>query len=680
MNTNLLTATTGVATVTGEVTEPVMWVSGVDAYTRHPVTHGRLIDFIEGQPRALFDRSKGMWKLTGLSAHPQRLFSEAGLDIRIDPHLAATSLDELWQPLAKLDTNGRDILVYPRFAGYQRADEWTGWASVWDKTVKAIRMPVSDVFINGQLRPHLSFDQASIDTAMARYRRNPVKQENAATAAYMAYAIELPEGFEQAIPAMGRAPFEYQKPGALAVAAGHRLLADPPGVGKSLTSITAAVILDAKRIIITCPPVITVNWGRELQLAIPGIEVNVISPKKKKLDPFPTEGAIVIADSLLASRPALATELAAWNADVMIVDEAHRFKNLQSKRTGAILDLAESVKHRPFVLTGTPVLTGVHELVPLLELTGHLTPIFGGADAFLKRFCTRTPYGSFKTKMKALPQLNTELFANVWTRRERERVLPHLPPLRHDPLLLEVDKKLYDDAHKEAFEKVQQWLEEFIAETGFVPVKDQIDEYAKESFQLVSHLRVASALTKIPAAVELIATHVQEDPENVSPLVVWAHHKQVIEALAVALSEKEIPARFIVGGQPDHERQASIDDYQAGQVRVLIASITAAGVGVTLTRGSDALFVEPDWSAAVTSQAIDRQRRIGQNSPVYARTLVALGTLDERIQEVIFSKQDISERMAGDQGSMNASVFETATVGPADIVRGLVEKALLLRN
>lgn len=656
------------ATVEGSVVEPQLFVTGVDMYRDRAVAV-----LLEAQPKAFFDRTRAGWRVTGLQPNPAGLFAAAGVQVDIPAGFDAGSLNELWSPIGVLAPNGREVLVFPRFAGYQRVIDWCGWAAQWDKTVKAIRMPLSDVFVDGHPRPYLVFREEVLTAAAQLYHLNPVLPHNFEAAKQLAYATELPQQFSGLLPSLGRELFEYQKPGSLAVATGHRLLADPPGVGKTVQAIAAAKLLLADRLVVTCPPVIGVNWGRELELALPGLAVTVVS-QKTKVDRLvlPESGAVVVPDSLLVSRPELLQLLCGWGADVLIVDEAHRFKNLFSKRTGCVLQLAASVKHRPIVVTGTPILTGVHELVPLLEMTGHLTPVFGGADRFLRMFCSRTKFGKLVTRKRSLPDLNRMLFDWVWVRRERDRVLPFLPGVVHEPLPLEVDRRLYVEAHREALAKVQDWFDAFVEETGLLPSESQVDEFAKQSFSLVSHLRVAAALTKVKAATELVLAHVAEDPNVERPLVVWVHHREVAAALVDALTDKSVPVRLLVGGQSEVERQASIDDFQAGLVPVLVASITAAGVGVTLTRGCDALFVEPDWSAALVAQAVDRQRRIGQQRTVFARTLVALGTLDERVQEVMAEKEFLLESVAGDAGSMNASVLDVASVSPVDIVKGLV--------
>src|ERR1035437_9634125 len=81
-----------------------------------------------------------------------------------------------------------------------------------------------------------------------------------------------------------------------------------------------------------------------------------------------------------------------------------------------------------------------------------------------------------------------------------------------------------------------------------------------------------------------------------------------------------------------------VGDFQAGKIPELVCSISAAGVGITLTKASDMLFVETDWTPALITQAEDRCHRIGQENHVVCTTLIASGTLDEHIQSVLRKK------------------------------------------
>nr|WP_255499094.1 DEAD/DEAH box helicase [Leucobacter sp. cx-169] len=467
--------------------------------------------------------------------------------------------------------------------------------------------------------------------------------------------------------------FAFQEPGALSVFLGHRLLADPPGLGKTLQSIAVAAMQESERILIVCPPLLAVNWGREFEkCGYPG-EIAVFKAGRKE-PVIPDAGVVIVPDSLITSREELRQRIIDWEPQTMAVDEAHRMKSLSAKRTNAILDVSVHVPvHGRIAITGTPVMSTPAELVPLLEFTGHLGPIFGGADAFLQRFCTVTPFGKFNPRQSSLNELHLLLRQHVWVRREKARVLPFLPSRMHTGVELVVDAKPYREAHDAVLEKIMEWAKAFYEENGVLPGKEEQDEFCNQSLSMVSMLRVASALTKIPAAREMIAEHIANDPDNESPLVVWVHHHEITLALAEQMEELGVTYRILDGQESNTRRQAAVDDYQAGKIQVLIAGIIAAGVGITLTRGYEALFAETDWTPANVTQCMDRQHRIGQEKPVLARTLVALGTLDEHIQKLQLKKQQMLEHIHGDNQSNVAVLSGGELIGPRDIIRQLVD-------
>src|SRR5690606_27099317 len=210
------------------------------------------------------------------------------------------------------------------------------------------------------------------------------------------------------------------------------------------------------------------------------------------------------------------------------------------------------------------------------------------------------------------------------------------------------------------------WVEEFLSAHGRLPEAADIAEYARDSIGLTSQLRKAAGLAKVDAATEYIVDWVASNETTLDeqgrtvydrPLVVWTHHRVVSTAMAEAVPDAVGGARVIMGGISKAEQVSIVDDFQAGLVPVLVASITAAGVGITLTRSSDALFVETDWTPALVLQAEDRTHRVSQTRPVTLTTMVAPGTLDEQVQKVLAAKAKMLEPLLGE--GQDVSVIDT---------------------
>lgn len=421
-------------------------------------------------------------------------------------------------------------------------------------------------------------------------------------------------------------------------------------------SLAATAVLRSQGMVIVCPPVVTTNWAREVVKSGIFAEDEIVTYRSgTKKEPV-LDGAkvIIIADSLLASRPHIKHHIAIWMNKLerltVAYDEIHRAKSMGSKRSDAVLDMVALAPHaRPIGITGTPVLAGPHELVPTLEFTGHLGPVFGGAGPFLETYCTRDRFGSFHPRKSALPDLNRKLNEHVWMRRTKKDVLPFLPEKHITSVELDVDLKEYRRTHREIVEEIIEWFEAFRAQEGRMPYIEEVEEFANDNLRYASSLRMAAGMTKVPVAIEMVTEWVTGNPDE--PVLVWAHHKDVIAALHETAVKAGVATGVIAGGISTAERDRLVDGFQAGEIPVLICSITAAGVGITLTRGANAIFVESDWTPALMLQAMDRQHRIGQTKEVHAEILLALGTLDEHIQGTLAKKGETLEVILGDDSN-----------------------------
>ncbi|MFI8776579.1 DEAD/DEAH box helicase [Brachybacterium paraconglomeratum] len=467
----------------------------------------------------------------------------------------------------------------------------------------------------------------------------------------------------------GMTPYPYQRIGALCVAAGRRLLADVPGLGKSVQAILASVLLDARRWIIVCPPVAQTNWATEIQRCrvpehLDNAPIILIRPGRTVPD-LPAIGIVIVTDSLLAAptRRTLLEELKAWGADVLIYDEGHRAKNWHSGRAKAMRELAATVTDR-MVLTGTPVMSNPADLPSLLAITGQLQPVFGSRTAFMSRY-TRTyeiPVGrqtieKIVPNKRLLPELGRILPEQVWVRRAKDQVLPDLPEKQYSTMIVDVPTTEYRTATREVQAKITAYLRERTRELGEAPSEKEVRAWCSDQMGCVSLLRRAAGLAKIPAAAEYVADWVDsttrhDGDETVfdRPLIVWGIHQAVMDTLDQHLLDLDVPHAVITGSTSLTQRDRITRDYQDGKIAVILANIVAAGVAITLTRGSDALFVETEWLPDLVSQAVDRQHRIGQKRTVTITTMVAPGTLDHTIQKVQRTNIDVLDQLVGGTG------------------------------
>ncbi len=220
----------------------------------------------------------------------------------------------------------------------------------------------------------------------------------------------------------------------------------------------------------------------------------------------------------------------------------------------------------------------------------------------------------------------------------RRKELLDLPPKSRQTLYVPLDDATARE-YGQAFRDFVSWVRE---SGGPVAV---LKHLAAPAVTKLTALRKLAARGKLEAATDWIVAHAEGTRR---PLVVMAHHRDVTAGLSDVLGSKEFhdgtsvrPFRVgkIVGGMSETERTADKDAFQRGELDVIVCSIQAAGVGLTLTRASEMLFVERAWKPALLVQAEDRIYRIGQKNHVTITYMDAAGTVDEWLKELLVDKQ-----------------------------------------
>ena len=125
------------------------------------------------------------------------------------------------------------------------------------------------------------------------------------------------------------------------------------------------------------------------------------------------------------------------------------------------------------------------------------------------------------------------------------------------------------------------------------------------------------------------------------------------------------PTQFLHGGTPVAAREAMVQRFQDGEVPVFLLSLKAAGTGLNLTRAEHVVHYDRWWNPAVEAQATDRAYRIGQTQPVQVHRLIAEGTIEDRIADMLQRKQELADAVLG---SGEAALTELTDAELADLV------------
>jgi SNF2 family DNA or RNA helicase len=468
-----------------------------------------------------------------------------------------------------------------------------------------------------------------------------------------------PEWLARARDAMARPLFEYQVVGAgwmaAQIACGRgALLGDDPGVGKTTQAIAAIVAARALPAIIVCPASLKLNWVREIRLAKRAHSILVLSGKRGA---FPRAEFTIVNYELLRARE---MQLLSIGARVVVFDEAHMCK-APYPREGHRAAVATRIAHRvgsALGLTGTPMENRPAEMWRLLHIVDPRSwPRF---EDFNRRYCKApedddgdgehrnvvTSHG----RVERLDELQVRV-QSVMLRRLKDEVLKDLPPKSWRSVLVALD----DFAMKEyrlAERDVVAWLRERGREA-----RARASERAQALTKL-TNLRLLAAIGKLRTAVPEYLTQ-WFDRRRVEPLVIFAYHRAVLYDLVRICQHMGLRITTSLGSDSQKDRQASVDAFQSGHADVFIASVRVAGLGITLHRASDSLFVERLWTPTHMTQAADRLHRVGQTRPVTATCLDAAGTIDEYIAGVMDAKQALISRAVDDRDAETHETIET---------------------
>ena len=437
-------------------------------------------------------------------------------------------------------------------------------------------------------------------------------------------------------------PYPYQREGiAYGLDKKRLIIGDEPGLGKTLQSIGIVDTANAYPCLVICPSSLKINWQREF-------------------DKFTDKSALVLDNSVRTTWPYLLKmgmhhvaivnyeslrKYFVWDIkggksfrlkDVVfcpqirmfrsvIIDESHRVKDPSAQQTIFTKGITTG-KEWIILLSGTPVVNRPEDLVAQLSIMGRLQE-FGGRTKFMADYCT-DPKDKKAEPAVPLSVLSNQLYANCMIRREKAKVLPQLPDKTRVDLYVDISNAPeYNIAAADLAEYLRQYTECTDWE-----IRRKMRMEALVRFMT---LRQLATLGKVAQAVDFIRTFLDSGKK----LIVFCSLHEVVDALCKAFPR----AVTVTGRDSASSKQVAVDSFQNNpDVQLIVCSIKAAGVGLTLTASSNVAFVELAWTYADCCQCEDRAHRIGQKDNVTCYYLLGRGTIDQTIYSLIHKKKSIA--------------------------------------
>lgn len=435
-------------------------------------------------------------------------------------------------------------------------------------------------------------------------------------------------------------PYEYQREGILFGLERHRLLiGDEPGLGKTLQSIGIVDTASAYPCLVICPSSLKINWQREFEKFTDKKAVVLDNATRTSWPYLLGMGmfhvAIVNYESLkkffvwdIKGGKTFTLKDVVFNRDInifksVIMDESHRLKDPTAQQTMFTRGIVEGKEWR-ILLSGTPVVNHAQDLVAQLAIMGRLLSDFGGRGKFL------ADYGDNEN----LSELSDKLYDTCMIRREKAKVLTQLPDKTRTDLYVEISNR---DEYDLAAADLAAYLREYTECTD----REIRRKMRMEALVKFMTLRSLASKGKVKQATDFIRNYLA----NGKPLIVFCSLKEIVKAL-----QKQFPdAVRVTGDDSLAEKQAAVDAFQNGEAQLIICSIKAAGVGLTLTASSNVAFVEFPWTYADCCQCEDRAHRIGQKNNVTCYYLIGRSTIDPVLYNIIHKKRSIANQiMASD--------------------------------
>jgi superfamily II DNA or RNA helicase len=434
-------------------------------------------------------------------------------------------------------------------------------------------------------------------------------------------------------------------------------LADDMGLGKTIQVLSLLLVLDAessgerKPSLLVAPASLLANWAAEIARFAPSLKAIVVHPsamppEQIKSGPPADLGAVdlvITSYGFLARLPWLAAT--PWR--LAVVDEAQAIKNPGAKQTQLVKRLRADAR---IAMTGTPIENRLSDLWSIFDFVN--PGLLGSAkqfSAFVKKLAERphNPYGPLRDLVRPY------ILRRLKTDKSIIADLPDKTEVRAFCLLSRKQAALYQQAVDEFTGRLA--TAEGIERKGVVlALLMRLKQICNHPSQWLGDQSWAEEDSGKLARLRELGEEIASRQEKV---LVFTQFRETTAPLAAFLGSVfgrgglVLHGDTAVGKRKDLVRRFQEDD----DIPFFVISLKAGGAGLNLTAASHVIHFDRWWNPAVENQATDRAFRIGQTKNVLVHKFVCRGTVEEKINRMIETKQ----RLAGDFLSGGAELVLT---------------------
>jgi superfamily II DNA or RNA helicase len=424
-------------------------------------------------------------------------------------------------------------------------------------------------------------------------------------------------------------------------------LADDMGLGKTIQTL-ALIQRDWQQgirrpVLIICPTTVVSNWQKEAARFTPDLPVmvhhGVGRAKGREFQKAAGKQAMVISSYALLHRDAETLRGVPWAG--MVLDEAQNIKNPETKQARAARGLPAEYR---IALTGTPVENHVGDLWSIMEL---LNPgLLGSQTEFRRNFFI--PIQAARNQ-QATEQLRRRTGPFILRRLKTDKsVIADLPEKQEMKVFCTLTREqasLYEAVVKESLKALAP--SEGIQRKGIVlATLSKLKQVCNHPAQFLGDNSPTPGRSGKLARLTEMVEEMLAVGDRMLIFSQFAEMGEILRRQFQATFGREV--LFLHGAVPKEKRDHMIKRFQEEEgPHIFILSLKAGGTGLNLTRASHVVHFDRWWNPAVENQATDRAFRIGQTKNVQVHKFLCVGTLEEKIDEMIERKKEIAEKVVG---------------------------------
>ncbi|MFW6367034.1 MAG: DEAD/DEAH box helicase, partial [bacterium] len=426
----------------------------------------------------------------------------------------------------------------------------------------------------------------------------------------------------------------YQVDGiAFAVSRGRAILADDMGLGKTLQGIGVAELLAREarisKVLIICPASLKSQWRQEIRDFSDRDGQLVLGSAKERAEQYDNDCMFTICNYEQILRDIKAIEEVNW--DLIILDEAQRIKNWETKTSKTIKELDSRYA---LVLTGTPLENRLEELYNIVSFVDNQH--IGPAYEFLNR------HRIVDEKGKVLGYKNLEelrrVLSSLLLRRTRAEVLSELPPRQTEVIKIPpTEEQLNIDTSQRKI--IGEILgKKYVTEMDLLRLQKALllARMAADGTYLIDK-QTPHYSSKLDSLRELVHDLLEEERK----IIVFSEWTTMLDLIEQEVLPEGAGYVRLDGSVPQKKRASLVREFSEDANCRLILMTNAGATGLNLQAADTVLNIDLPWNPALLEQRIGRAHRMGQTRPVQVYMLVTADTIEDKMLITLGAKKEL---------------------------------------